>query len=271
MSDATDFAINASLGDLLSDLQDWTTELDAVASSSDTADRADWTVTESGVAAGGGGVLLPGYSLWYDASQLAGLTDGQSLASWPDLSGNGHDMAQATPANQPTYYSSTSAHLINGHPAVEVTATQFMASAAFSALGAPMTIAGTVVLNNVGGSAWLWTNGTGRPLVGTTSAGGLSVLLTSGTSVWAQSLAAVSFVMACKSSNTTVLVSNDSFGAANPPGATINAGWTQSNVGFNGNVSNPGRIGELLAYPFQLTLAQAVSLRLYMTAKWGTT
>jgi hypothetical protein len=268
--DLVDGTIFASTGDLLSDLTDWTTELDVVASASDTNDRADWTVTESGVSSGGGGSRLPGYSLWYDASQLTGLTDGQSLSSWPDLSGNLHVMSQGTLANQPTYYSSTAAHLINGHPAVEVAASQFMASASFTALAAPMTFAGVVFLNTVGGSAWLWTNGGSRPFIGTTGAGGYSVITTAGTSTWAGPVQAGTFVMVCSGANTTAIIGNAVFGAAAPPTVAINTGWTASGIGLSGNASNPGRIGELLAYPFQLTLTQAYDLYLYLSAKWGT-
>lgn len=271
MSDALDFAINASMGDLLSDLTDWTTELDAVASPTDANDRADWTVTESGVTSAGSGVRLPGYSLWFDASQLVGLSDGQSMSSWPDLSGNGHNMSQSTPASQPTYYSSTVAHLINGHPAVEVVGAQLMVSSAFTALGHPMTLAGTVFLNNISGSAWLWGDATNRPLVGTTGAQGYSTLTTAGTSVFVNNTVPISFVMVCNGTNTNVLVANGSFGAGAPPTTAINVGWTTAQIGLSTNLSSPGRIGELLAYPFQLTLAQAVSLRLYLVNKWGTT
>jgi hypothetical protein len=42
-------------------------------------------------------------------------------------------------------------------------------------------------------------------------------------------------------------------------------------VGLIGNPYDPGRVGELLCYPFQLTLDQAYSLRRYLAAKWGTT
>jgi hypothetical protein len=271
MTDALDSTINASLGDLLSDLTDWTTELDAVASGADTADRADWTVTESGVAGGGGGVRLPGYALWYDASQLSGLTDGQSVATFPDLSGNGHDLAQATPANQPTYFSTTAAHLINGHPAVEVTATQFMATAAFTTLAAPMTVAGVVNLNTVGGSAWLLTGGAGRPFFGTTGAGGLSCLTTAGTNVFGATTQPGAFVIVCNGANTVAIQGDAAFGAASPPTVAINVGYAACGVGLSGNAANPGRIGELLVYPFRLTLAQAYSLKLYLAAKWGTT
>jgi hypothetical protein len=40
---------------------------------------------------------------WYDASQITGLSDGDPVALWPDLSGNGYDLVQATADKQPLY------------------------------------------------------------------------------------------------------------------------------------------------------------------------
>lgn len=61
---------------------------------------------------------LAGYVAWYDASQITGVADAAALASWPDLSGNGHTAVQATVPQQPTYYKTTPAFLVNGKPAV---------------------------------------------------------------------------------------------------------------------------------------------------------
>lgn len=38
-----------------------------------------------------------------DASQIVGLSDGDPVAAWPDVSGNSRDFTQATPANRPIY------------------------------------------------------------------------------------------------------------------------------------------------------------------------
>lgn len=46
---------------------------------------------------------IPGLALWLDASQLTGLSDGDPVQTWPDLSGNGRDATQATLAMRPTY------------------------------------------------------------------------------------------------------------------------------------------------------------------------
>lgn len=61
---------------------------------------------------------IPGLVAWYDASQISGQADNTALSSWPDLSGNGYNLSQATGVNQPTYYSSTAGKTVNGKPAV---------------------------------------------------------------------------------------------------------------------------------------------------------
>ena len=58
-----------------------------------------------------------GYIAWYDASQIVEVADGDSLATWADLSGNGYDLSSARYA-APTYYSKTSEYLVNGLPIV---------------------------------------------------------------------------------------------------------------------------------------------------------
>lgn len=46
---------------------------------------------------------IPGLQLWLDASQIVGLNDGDAVATWSDLSGNGRDFTQATASKRPLY------------------------------------------------------------------------------------------------------------------------------------------------------------------------
>jgi len=61
--------------------------------------------TGAGPSAGGGWspLDLPGLVAWYDASQITGLSDGDPVGTWSDLSGNSHDATQATAALKPLY------------------------------------------------------------------------------------------------------------------------------------------------------------------------
>jgi len=47
--------------------------------------------------------LVSGMELWLAADTLSGYTDGQAVATWPDLSGNGRDAVQASATLQPLY------------------------------------------------------------------------------------------------------------------------------------------------------------------------
>ena len=46
---------------------------------------------------------ITGLVAWYDAKSLTGLAPGAAVGTWPDRSGLGHDLLQATGANQPLY------------------------------------------------------------------------------------------------------------------------------------------------------------------------
>ena len=46
---------------------------------------------------------IAGLQLWLDASQIVGLNDGDAVATWSDLSGNGLNFTQATASKRPLY------------------------------------------------------------------------------------------------------------------------------------------------------------------------
>ena len=62
--------------------------------------------------------------LWLDASQITGLNDGDAVASWTDLSGNGNHATQSTAAAKPTYKT----NIINGLPVVRFDGGDFLST-----------------------------------------------------------------------------------------------------------------------------------------------
>ena len=102
------------------DFPDWTDGLVVLSSPlAPPGDLPDWTKAVSEVAgASPAPPVTTGLLAQYDAQQITGVADGTAVSSWADLSGNGLTLTQSTPANQPTYYKTTAAHLINGHPAI---------------------------------------------------------------------------------------------------------------------------------------------------------
>jgi hypothetical protein len=72
---------------------------------------------------------IAGLQLWLDASQIVGLNDGDAVGTWSDLSGNGHDLVQATSSKRPTYR----ANELNGNPVVQYDGVDdYMSCAGFS-------------------------------------------------------------------------------------------------------------------------------------------
>jgi hypothetical protein len=61
---------------------------------------------------------IAGLKAWWKADALA-LTDGAAVASWPDSSGSGNNLSQATASYQPTFKTG----ILNGKPAVRFNAT----------------------------------------------------------------------------------------------------------------------------------------------------
>ena len=57
---------------------------------------------------------LPGLRLWLKADAIAGLSDGDAVAAWPDSSGNGNDASQGVAGKRPTWR----ANVLGGRPVV---------------------------------------------------------------------------------------------------------------------------------------------------------
>lgn len=62
---------------------------------------------------------LPGLQVWLEADEISGLSDGDPIATWADLSGNGHDFVQSgADGTRPSYRTG----VLNGLPTVRFTA-----------------------------------------------------------------------------------------------------------------------------------------------------
>jgi autotransporter-associated beta strand protein len=70
---------------------------------------------------------VTGAKLWLDAAQLAGLTDGQTVSTWTDMSGNGNNATLSKGA--PKYR----ANVLNGQPVMRFTTADMFATANLSA------------------------------------------------------------------------------------------------------------------------------------------
>ena len=62
---------------------------------------------------------LPSPILWYRADAIQGLSDGASVATWSDSSGNGNNATQASSGNRPVWKQ----NVLNGYPVVRFNGT----------------------------------------------------------------------------------------------------------------------------------------------------
>jgi hypothetical protein len=216
---------------------------------------------------------VAGYTIWYDASQMTGLADGAKVATWADVTGP-NTLTQATPANQPAYFKTTAANLINGHPAVKFDGTtSFMVGPASQPVDHPQPVSFVFVCQPVavpsGNAPLLVDNAyTGTYAVAAVwgqyagANASTSLPVTAGTSY---------FLVSILNGATSTMTANATTSAAINPGTLGYATSSQFQVAKSpSNIYFSVLIGEMLAYPFLLSPAQITSLRTYAQSKWGT-
>ncbi len=91
------------------------------------------TSTPSATPPGG---VTSGLALWLDASNITGVSDGATVATYPDGSGNGRNATQPTASAQPLYRSTGA----GSRPFIDFNTTTSWMSGTLPALAQPMTI-----------------------------------------------------------------------------------------------------------------------------------
>lgn len=222
---------------------------------------------------------------WYDASRLL-LSDADAIATWPDLSGNGRDLAQGTAGSRPTFKTGIQNGLavarfdggdfinratvnLSAYTAITILATckatSFVASHAVFSFGTIGTTAGSIELRG------LLTTGT------------LQVIgFGTGTSIWtAPALGSAWHCVAgridfsaASGSEQLAWVDGDSTGSSG--GDFNNTGAFSTNavmtIGDRQSSSHQwlGDIGEVLVYGSALSNTNRLAVEAYLKAKWGT-
>lgn len=225
---------------------------------------------------------IPGLKLWFDATKLPVMNDGTPVATWPDMSGNGYDVTQATEANQALYYN----NIFNGKPALKFNGTSqyyentvsdpFAAGAArtvFVVAKCDATI-GVFICFRRSSLVWCYQfldNGT-RP----------GLFFTDGSNVssytWSKTEYAVLDSMAILCIRSPGTGSQPKL-RVNGYDATISGGSTPNSesgtTGFNIGKSDDseymsGYIAEIISYNSHLTDAQCLQVEKYLAAKYMT-
>jgi len=219
---------------------------------------------------------VAGYTAWYDATLITGVSDGAHLSTWNDSSGNGHHLvSQHTSANQPVYYSTTTAQLINGHPAVWFvpgTPGGLTCLDTFSQPH-PFTIIVVCQASSLSGAPVLWCVNTGSTsqyqIVPTTNWRYSQIGLGNFDFTFGPSTTTTRFLCAIFNGASSSLQQDNLLAGAGLTSET----WTATlNVGaYNDGASDPwfGPICEVIVYPSALSAANVTTLQNYLSTKWG--
>ncbi len=214
-----------------------------------------------------------GLTLWLDASQITGVADGATLATWPDMSGNGYNATQATAGNDPLYYKTTASKLVNGLPAVWLTngTTDYMATGAFAAALTTGTVFAVGAITDTGNNGILYDGIAGGNRWTMSGDGSGDIDMFQGIVLaWAQAVPTGVHQWTAQFLGTAssfarqdgVLVATGNAGADTLTGVTLGQSPT-------GTQQDTGAIFcELLIYSPPLTGAQIASVESYLHQKW---
>jgi hypothetical protein len=204
-------------------------------------------------------------ALWLDASQLTGLTDGATVATWTDMSGNGNNAAWSK--GTPTYRT----NVLNGQPTLRFGTGDMFATADLSAqfpTAATLFIVATVgsdrydiLYTGANADEWWRYHGDGLsyPAVfRSPRVGGYCLMPTTGTHL---------FTVSSSSSAWQMWINGSSQGVA---GGSYNAGGIQKIPG-NDQPGRPfaGDIAEVLEYNRELSGAEKHAVGTYLATKYG--
>lgn len=199
--------------------------------------------------------------LYLDATKIQGISDGQPVPVWPDLSGNGFSPLNVSISAQPTYVASGP----NGLPYVLFDGVDDSLAAAYS-LNQPVTVFSVMRWVSTAGSTFF-------------DGGSLNTMRLYGTSDQINLYAGNNFEFSLDTTtwNAYCLVYNSSsssvqlgaggvtlgdVGTNSPNGLILAA---QGSGGDNGNIA----MGEFILYNRLLSLTETSSVVNYLMPKWG--
>lgn len=214
---------------------------------------------------GGSGLAIPtsGLHMRLRADEITGLSNGDPVATWPDISGNGRDATQATSGKRPTWQSAG----VNGRPAVRFTlaSSQYMATASWTELAQPNTV---VVVASISASSYICD--------GIADGYRHAIFAISGMSIFAGSSVSGSVSMPAAASVWTG-VYNGASSLLRRNGTTVASGNAGTNgltgltIGsrFNGAQNSNDYICEVLVYDRLLTSDERALVEGLLIADWG--
>ena len=210
---------------------------------------------------------IPQCKLWYDASQLTGLIDGDQIATWTDKSGNGFDATQGVAANRPLYKTG----ILNGYPVARFDGTDTMAEAGYAI---PVGSTVFVVTTRTGGA------GLERHAISSTTGGKEKGLGASAANNWMCSTDAVPTVItdgAVVAGAWKLLCSRDAaayceffINGASIGSSALVAAYDLLGIGTWGTGNEwIGDIAEIIVYGSNLSVAQRQQVESHLRAKYN--
>lgn len=219
-----------------------------------------------GAGAAAGGLPVAGAMLWLDASQITGLSDGAAIATWPDMSGNGHDFTQSTSAMRPTY----KAGILNGQPVARFDGGDILNNTSIGTKAQPITIFGVaktgasnivadVLILSSSGSLTMQISGTNNFEL--YAGASLKTAATAATSTW--------YVWtALYSGGSSAQWINGASAASGNAGSTGLSGTTSISRALSGSYWQSD-VAEIIIYHGALGTTDRQALESYLGAKYG--
>lgn len=195
---------------------------------------------------------------WWDAQSITPQADDTDLTTWPDISGNGRDLSQATAANKPHYR----AVGIGGKPSVQLAVASHFMDASVT-LAQPYTLAAVIShgVNTV--NKILTAEGASNPFTGTDAAGDLR--WSSGTVLTGGRIADIPRVLILAYNGASTVRRIDTVEATVNPGTTGHSSTLRLGGASGAWV---GYVGELILFPTALTSGQRDDLHDYFRSRW---
>lgn len=215
---------------------------------------------------------IAGLKLWLDASQITGLNDGDAVATWSDLSGNGNSVAQGTASKRPTYQTAE----INGLPVVRTDGVDDLIFCTSSIVVAqPLTL--FVVARENASSSYLLDggpSGSDRVALADYVTDGNFGMFAGSSTVTATQTKPIPLTLwraVIDGANSSLFKNSVSFVTGNPGTQALSAGITLGARfdplgAFYGNYD----FCEVLVYDTALSAGNLSLVETYLRAKWGT-
>jgi len=209
---------------------------------------------------------ISGAAAWYDASQITGLTNGESVATWPDLSGNGRTMIQGNVGPQ---YKTTGPFPV-GLPSLHFIGSPNLALYSDGFVGNQHT-AFIVIKAQTSGMFWALRTNTSE------TCGLLGGWAGASADAWTlyeyagsmpetgNSLDGLAHVISYQVNGGSSLIRVD---GTQGNGDLGDQEWTRLYIGGSNSEYFLGDIGEVIIYTSVLTSDQILATEAYLTAKW---